>query len=83
MPPIGAVIMIVRIHHEGRAYRIECPDHVRFRSNLPDLEDCLVIPDLEHPDDPVRHTYLLTPFVIQAAEEGKHGLRLIEVSSTQ
>ena len=69
--------MILTIHHEGRVYRVECPDGSRVHSNPPDLEDSLVIPDPDHPDQPERHKYLLTPFAIRAARRGDYGLRLI------
>ncbi len=70
--------MILSIHHEGRVFRVECPDGSRVHRNPPDLEDCLVIPDPDHPNEPERHKYLLTSFAIRAAQRGQFGLRLIE-----
>jgi hypothetical protein len=70
--------MIVSMHHEGRVYRIECPDGCRTYANPPPIEDCLVIPSPEHPDDPAKHTYILMPFAIDAARDGRHGLRLLD-----
>ena len=69
--------MILSIHHEGRVYRVECPDGSRVHRNPPDLEDSLVGPDPDHPDEPERHKYLLTPFAIRAAKRGDYGLKLI------
>ena len=66
--------MTLSIHYEGRVYRVECPDSCKIYRNPPDLEDCLVIPNLDFPD---QTRYLLTPFAIKAAKRGDYGFRLL------
>ncbi len=65
--------MILTIYHEGRVYRVECPDGSRVYQAPPDIEDCLILP----PSFPGPR-FLLTPFAIAAARRGENGLRLID-----
>ncbi len=61
--------MLVRIHHDGRAYIIEAPAGARVVQTSG--EDCLVY------RWEGRTEYLLTPFAVMCARDGSKGLRLV------
>ncbi len=61
--------MLVRVHHEGRAYLIEAPAGARVHGT--GGEDCLIF-RFEG-----RNEFLLTPFAVQHARDGTKGLRLL------
>lgn len=61
--------MLVRVHHEGRAFLIEAPEGARVVKTSG--EDCLVF----HYQG--RQEFMLTPFAILCAQDGAKGLRLV------
>lgn len=61
--------MLVRVHHEGRAYLIEAPHGARVVRTSG--EDCLVFTYDGNQE------FLLTPFAVMFARDGAKGLRLV------
>jgi hypothetical protein len=59
-----------------RAYRIECPDDARFYTDA-DLHETILIPGPEHREHPERSVWLRLGDAIDAAREGRYGLRLL------
>lgn len=68
--------MLVRHHHEGLVYVVEVPEGTRlYRSKLTEMSTLYVLWDgIEHPvfDEPGE-------LIVQLAEAGWYGMRLIEV----
>ena len=59
------------------AYRIECPDNARLDADPADGHGTILIPGPEHREHPERSVWLRLDDALDAAREGRYGLRLV------
>ena len=64
-----------------RAYRIECPDDARLDPDPAEGHATIVIPGPQHREHPERSVWLRLDDALDAAREGRYGLRLVAEES--